>query len=208
MLHWIARLVGSMNYRGVALLMAIENVVLPLPSELIMPLAGFQTATGRMTLLGVTVFGTIGSVLGALPLFYAGRLLGEDRVKHWIDRHGRWLLLRRRDLERARGRFEGNHFAAVTLAQLLPGVRGLISIPAGIAHMNVFVFLLANLIGTLVWCAALAVGGRLLGAHFTEIHKVLGPIGLILIGMLVAAGGAWVLRRRSRRRRDSMMRIT
>ena len=181
--------------------MAIENVVLPLPSELIMPLAGFQTTTGRMSLLGVTVFGTAGSVLGALPLFYAGRLLGEERVKHWIDRHGRWLLIRRRHVDRARGRFKGNHFAAVTLAQLLPGVRGLISIPAGIARMNVFLFLLAKFIGTLVWYAALAVGGRVLGAHFTQIYKVLGPLGLILIGVLLAAGAAWVFRRRNRRMR-------
>jgi membrane protein DedA with SNARE-associated domain len=203
MLHWIARLVGSMNYPGVALLMAIENVVLPLPSELIMPLAGFQTTTGRMTLLGVTVFGTAGSVLGALPLFYAGGLLGEERVKHWIDRHGRWLFIRRRDLDRASGRLRGNHFVAVTLAQLLPGVRGLISIPAGIARMNVFLFLLAKLIGTLVWCAALAVGGRVLGAHFTQIYKVLAPLGLILIGALLAARVTWVFRRRNRRMRTA-----
>ncbi len=197
MLPWIAHLVGALNYWGVAILMAIENVFLPLPSELIMPLAGFLTANGKMTLVGVIIAGTIGSVLGALPLYYAGRALGEERPERWVERYGRWTLIRGKDIERATARFSGHSFVDVIIAQLMPGVRGLISIPAGVARMNVGLFLLANLIGTLFWCAGLAVAGRLLGANFTTIHEFLGPVGWTILGVLVAALVVWgIVRRR------------
>jgi membrane protein DedA with SNARE-associated domain len=178
--------------------MAVENIVLPIPSELIMPLAGFRTDRGQMTLFGVIFAGTAGSVLGALPLYYAGYALGEDRLRNWIQRNGKWLLLRPKDLDRAAARFSGNSFRDVTLGQLLPGVRGLISIPAGVAGMNVGLFLLANTIGTLVWCTVLAVAGRLLGRNFTKIHKFLGPTGWVILGLLVVALAYWLIRRKVR----------
>jgi LPXTG-motif cell wall-anchored protein len=199
MLHWIFHLVNSLNYWGVATLMAAENVVLPIPSELIMPLAGFETARGRLSFVGVIIAGTVGSVLGGLPLYYAGYALGQDRLKKWVERYGKWVLLRGRDLERATARFSRNTFLAVTVGQLLPGVRGLISLPAGVARMNVALFLLANFIGTLVWCAVLVVAGRLLGAHFTRIHKFLGPTGWLILGLLVVALAFWLIRRRKKR---------
>jgi membrane protein DedA with SNARE-associated domain len=177
MLHWITHLVNSLSYWGVAILMAVENIVLPIPSELIMPLAGFRTDHGQMTLFGVILAGTAGSVLGALPLYYAGYALGEDRASN---------------------RFSGNSLRDVTLGQLLPGIRGLISIPAGIARMNVGLFLLANLIGTVVWCTVLAVAGKLLGRNFTRIHKFLGPTGWVILGLLVAGLAYWLIRRKMR----------
>lgn len=180
--------------------MAIENIFLPLPSELIMPLAGFETANGRLSLSGVILAGTVGSVLGALPLYYAGRALGEERPEKWVERY-RWTLLRAKDLERATARFSGRSFVDVMIAQMVPGVRGLISIPAGVARMNIGLFLLANFIGTLVWCGVLAVAGRILGANFARIHKFLGPVGWTILGILIAALGAWAFARKRRRAR-------
>jgi membrane protein DedA with SNARE-associated domain len=199
MLHWISYLVGALNYSGVAILMAIENIFLPLPSELIMPLAGFETANGRLSLFGVIIAGTIGSVLGAVPLYYAGRALGEERPEKWLERYGRWTLLRGKDLERATARFSGNSFVDVIIAQMVPGVRGLISIPAGVARMNLGLFLVANFIGTVVWCTVLALAGRILGANFTRIHKFLGPVGWTILGILIAGLGVWALARKRRR---------
>lgn len=201
MLQWIFHLVTSLNYWGVAILMAIENVVLPIPSELIMPLAGFLTARDQMTVTGVIIAGTAGSVLGALPLYLAGYALGEDRVKRWIERHGRWVMMSGKDFDRAAKRFSGDDFVAVTFGQLLPGVRGLISIPAGVARMNVGLFLLANTIGTLVWCTVLAVAGRALGRNFTKIHQFLGPIGWAVLGALVVGLASWLFWRKKRRER-------
>jgi membrane protein DedA with SNARE-associated domain len=179
--------------------MAIENVVLPIPSELIMPLAGFETISGHLSLLGVIAAGTIGSVLGALPFYYLGCTLGQDRIEKWIERHGRWALLRGRDVERATKRFSRKSFLEVALGQLLPGVRGVISIPAGVARMNVGLFLLANFVGTVVWCTVLAVAGRVLGANFTRIHKFLGPTGWVILGLLVVALAFWLVRHKRKR---------
>jgi LPXTG-motif cell wall-anchored protein len=181
--------------------MALENVVLPIPSELIMPLAGFETVRGPMSLLGVITAGTIGSVLGGLPLYYAGYALGEERLEKWVERHSRWGLLRGRDIKRANDRFSGKSFLEVAIGQLLPGVRGVISIPAGVARMNVGLFLLANFIGTVVWCTALAVAGRLLGASFPKIHQFLGPTGWAILGLLVLGLAFWVIRRKRKQSR-------
>ena len=181
--------------------MALENVVLPIPSELIMPLAGFETVSGRLSLLGVITAGTIGSVLGGLPLYYAGYALGEERLEKWVERYSKWGLLRGRDIARANARFSGKSFLEVALGQLLPGVRGVISIPAGVARMNVGLFLLANFIGTVVWCTVLAVAGRLLGTGFPKIHKFLGPTGWTILGLLVLALAFWLIRRRRKRTR-------
>jgi membrane protein DedA with SNARE-associated domain len=198
-LNWIIHLVTSLNYWGVGILMAVENVVLPIPSELIMPLAGFETVNGRLSLLGVIAVGTVGSVLGGLPLYYAGYALGEERLANWVERHSRWGLLRGRDIERANDRFSGKSFLEVAAGQLLPGVRGVISIPAGIARMNVGLFLLANLLGTVVWCTVLAVAGRVLGASFPRIHQFLGPTGWAILGLFVLALVFWLIRRRRKR---------
>ena len=98
-------------------------------------------------------------MLGSLPLYLPARVLGKERVSKWVDRHGKWLLLRKGDLDKAHRRFEqGSGFVAVFIAQLIPGVRGLISLPAGFARMNVAAFLLANLAGTLIWRRAKAAG--------------------------------------------------
>ena len=200
MLRWIADVVGDMSYWGVALLMAIENVVLPMPSELIMPFAGFLAARGRMSLTGVIVAGALGSALGALPLYSLARKYGKTHVTNWVDRHGKWLLLRGRDLVRASERFERHRGLAVFFSQLLPGVRGLISLPAGFAKMQVVLFEVTNFLGTLIWCAVLAWAGHLLGANYERVHDVLGPTTWALIGGGFLWTAVWLIRRRYARR--------
>jgi membrane protein DedA with SNARE-associated domain len=199
MLRWIAGLVGAFGYPGVALLMAIENIVLPLPSELIMPLAGFETGTGRMTLLGVIIAGSIGSVLGALPVYAFARSVGEDRVSHWLDAHGRWFLVSGRDMKRADARFKRHGGVAVLVSQILPGARGLISLPAGIARMNISWFAVTNFAGTIVWCSVLAVAGHMLGVHFARVNEMLGPIGWVILATIAAILIAIPLVKRHRR---------
>jgi membrane protein DedA with SNARE-associated domain len=197
MLHWMAHVIDVGGSWGVAALMAIENVVLPLPSEIIMPLAGYVSDRGRMTLWGAIVFGAAGSALGALGLYYPARILGEKKVTAWLDRHGRWLL-RRGDLARAQRQFSKRGAVAVFFSQLVPGLRGLISLPAGFAHMNVVAFVLWNFAGTLVWCVVLAFAGKMLGAQFMKVDNLLGRTGWIILGVLLAGTMAWLVRRRQR----------
>ena len=201
MLRWIINLVGSLGYLGVGVLMAVENVVLPLPSELIMPLAGFLAARGRMTLWGAILAGTIGSVVGAFPLYALARAVGERRLAKWVDAYGKWLLVRGKDLKKANARFEERGGMAVFLSQLLPGLRGLISLPAGFAGMNVALFALANFLGTIIWCAALACAGYLLGAHYDRVHRYLGPVTWAVLAGLLVGGVVWAVRRRKKRKR-------
>ena len=196
----MADLVRSLDYWGVGLLMAIENVVLPMPSEVIMTLGGFQSSRGRMTLWGVILVGTIGSVAGALPMYWAARALGEERVTRWVEKHGKWMLLRRRELTRAHDRFQRHGGIAVFFSQLLPGIRGLISLPAGFAEMHVGLFIFANFAGTIIWCGVLAYLGYVLGANYTRVHRYVGPATWAILGALVLSGAVWVVRRRRRRR--------
>ena len=198
-LQWIAHLVGSFGYGGVGLLMAVENVVLPLPSELIMPLAGFESAAGTLSLTGVILAGTIGSVLGALPVYAAARALGEERLTTFIDRYGRWVFIGRAEVERASERFQHRGRPAVLLSQLVPGLRGLIAIPAGFARMNVTVFVVANFAGTLVWCTILAWLGHVLGANYGRVDRFVAPASWLLLAGLLVAAVVWLLRRRRRR---------
>ena len=203
MLREIVRLVGALGYWGIGLLMAGQNVVLVIPSELIMPFAGFECALGQLTLTGTIVTGTIGAVIGAIPMYGMGRVLGKERVVAWVDRHGKWILLRGRDLERAGMWFERHGGRAVFFGQLLPGVRGLISLPAGFARMNIALFIAANFAGTLIWCTVLVFLGFLLGVSYPLVHFYVGPVAWIAVGALVALAVLWLLRRRraARRRR-------
>ncbi|MBA3644989.1 MAG: DedA family protein [Gemmatimonadaceae bacterium] len=196
MLEWIVTLIAAGGVWGVFALMAIENIVLPMPSELIMPLAGYAASRGSMTLGGVILFGALGGTLGALPMFYAARLLGRDRGREWIVRHGRWLLLSERQLDRAAKRFEDRGATTVAVSQLLPGVRGLIAIPAGFAGMDVFLFLATNFAGTIIWCAGLAVLGKLLGPGFSKVDHLFGPIGWVVLAAIAVGIAFWVVRRK------------
>jgi membrane protein DedA with SNARE-associated domain len=196
MLHWIIHFVGSLSYLGVGLLMALENVILVIPSELIMPLAGFSASRGHMTLWGAIAAGAAGSALGAVPVYALARVVGEERLMRWIQKHGKWLLLRKRDLQRADARFKRHGKFAVFITQLLPGIRGLIAIPAGFARMNVWLFAILNFAGTVIWCAGLAVGGWALGANYRKIEQYVSPIGWGILGLIIIAAVVWWMRRR------------
>lgn len=176
--------------------MAIENVVLPVPSELIMPMAGYAASRGMLPMWGVILFGSIGGTFGALPMYYSARFLGRDRGRRWIERHGRWLLITKRQIDSASRRFDERGPIAVVMSQLLPGVRGLISIPAGFSRMNVLLFLATNYAGTLVWCVVLAYVGKWLGSSFPKIDALLGPTGWGVLAIIAAGIIWWVVWRR------------
>ncbi len=198
MLDWIKNLMESLGYVGVAVLMFLENVFPPLPSELIMPLAGFTASQGKLTLIGVIIAGTIGSVVGALPLYYLGRIVGEEKLKQWADRYGKWLTVSSKEIERADQWFEQHGNKTVFFGRLVPGIRSLVSIPAGISGMNIATFLLYTAIGSSIWTAALAFLGSLLGEQYEKVDAYLGPISYVVLGLLVISGGIWIWRRKQR----------
>lgn len=196
MLNWIKDLMNTLGYPGVALLMFLENVFPPLPSELIMPLAGFTTTQGELAFIGVVLAGTLGSVLGALPLYYLGRLVGEERLIAWADKYGKWLTVSGKEIKTADDWFDRHGTKTVLLCRLIPGVRSLISIPAGISGMNLVQFLVYTAVGSAIWTTVLAYLGRTLGENYELVERYVGPASYIILGGITLAAVVWVWKRR------------
>ncbi|MDP3071803.1 MAG: DedA family protein [Opitutaceae bacterium] len=185
MSEWIKSVIQGFSYPGIIFLMFLENVFPPIPSELIMPLAGFFSTTGELSLFGTIVAGTVGSVLGAVPLYYLGKYAGEERLRRWLDRWGKWVGLSARDLKKSRSWFDRHGAKTVLFCRVVPGVRSLISIPAGVAGMPIVLFLMFTTIGSAVWTAMLACAGRALGGNYDQVERVVGPISTaVMIGIV------------------------
>ncbi|MBA3563291.1 MAG: DedA family protein [Gammaproteobacteria bacterium] len=187
MFPWISDTIAGMGYAGIVLLMFLENVFPPIPSELVMPAAGFTAARGELNFAGVVLAGTLGSLLGALPWYYAGRFLGDARLKRLASRHGRWLAVSSSEIETAL-RWFGHHGGKTVFAgRLIPTVRTLISVPAGVARMKLPAFLLCSAAGTLLWTGLLARAGFLLGDQYENIGSYLGPVSTVVVVLIVLA---------------------
>ncbi len=189
---WIIRLVDSAGYWGVGMLMFLETVFPPVPSEVIMTVAGVSAARGNMTLGGVVASGTVGAMLGNYLWFWLAIKFGSDRLHRFADRYGRWLTLSWQEIERGKLLFEKHGSIIVLVARMLPTLRSLISIPAGVFGMSHRRFLVFSTIGTAGWSAALAGAGYALGSQFDQVEKILGPLSTIIIGLIVI-GYVWRL---------------
>lgn len=198
MIEWIQDVIGTLGYPGITALMFLENVFPPIPSEVIMTFAGFTTVRGELSFVGVVIAGTLGSVLSTLPLYYLGWVVGEDRLKRWADQYGKWLMISGRDIERARIWFDRHGSKAVFFCRLVPGIRSLISIPAGIAKMNPVTFLLYSALGTGLWTGFLTYMGRLLGENYAQIEHYLDPISYAILGSAVVGFVMWIRKRKRR----------
>lgn len=202
MVEWMQNLMDSMGYLGILLLMILENLFPPIPSELIMPSAGFAAARGDLKLVGVVLAGTLGSVIGTLPLYFIGRAVGEDRLIAWADRHGKWLTLSGRDIEKADEWFDRYGHSVVLFGRLIPGIRSLLSLPAGISEMPLPKFLLYSAIGSGLWASALALAGYLLGDHYEEVEHLISPISKVVLGVgLIWA--IWIFIKRKREQQQA-----
>lgn len=196
MTEWIQNLMDSMGYLGILLLMILENVFPPIPSELIMPWAGFAAARGDMTLGMVILMGTLGSVIGTLPLYYIGRAFGEDKLVAWADKHGKWLTLSGKDIKKADDWFDRHGNKAVLFGRMVPGIRSLLSLPAGMSEMPLPKFLIYSAIGSALWSAALAYAGYALGENYDRVEQYVGPASKIILGVVVVGAIVWFIRRK------------
>lgn len=173
---WVLLMMDKLGLFGVALMMFLENVFPPIPSELIMPAAGFAAAMGRMELWLVIAAGTAGSVIGALPLYYLGTLLDEQRLFALTDKYGKYLLLTRDDIIKAQSWFDRYGNSVIFFGRMIPAIRSLISIPAGMARMPMLPFLLLTTLGSAIWSALLAYAGFVLGVNYQKVADYIAPI--------------------------------
>lgn len=181
---WIMGVISTMGYGGVVLLMAIESACIPLPSEIIMPFAGYLVFKGEMTLWGVAFAGAIGCVVGSIPAYYVGMLGGRPLA----EKYGKYVLISKRDLDMADRWFAKHGEIIIFVGRLLPAVRTFIAFPAGVAKMHMPTFIIYTFIGSLIWCYLLAYAGFKFGAHwpdlkvyFHQFHYVIVAAGVVFL---------------------------
>ncbi|WP_156678545.1 DedA family protein [Sphingomonas profundi] len=174
------------GYLGVALLMFLETVFPPIPSEVIMPLSGLQAQRGTMSLAGVIAAGTAGAMLGNILWYVAARWLGIDRFRPLVERFGRLLTLDWREVQRADDFFDRWEKWFVCLGRMMPTIRSLVSVPAGLFGMRPVPFVLWSTLGTTGWTGALASAGYLLGRNWRDVDAWLGPLSTGIMLVLLA----------------------
>ena len=185
MADWVRQLIEAGGYAGVAFLMFLETVFPPIPSEIIMSLSGLQAQRGSMTLWGVIVCGTAGAMTGNVIWYYVARWLGIDRFRPLVDRFGRFLTLDWREVELSDQYFDRWDRWFVCIGRMMPTIRSLVSVPAGLFGMPLVPFLIWSTIGTAGWTSALAIAGYLLGQNYADVDKYLGPASTAVIGALL-----------------------
>jgi membrane protein DedA with SNARE-associated domain len=180
----IVSLIDKAGYLGIALLMLLENVFPPIPSEVIMPLAGFSAAKGTLNFTWVVLAGTIGSLAGAYFWFLVGRWIGPKRLKRFAARHGRWLTMHPDEIDQARAYFSRHQALALFLGRLIPAIRSLISVPAGVNCVPIPTFLFWSSRGTALWTLLLAGAGYLLESQYEKVSEWLNPVSNVVLAGL------------------------
>lgn len=197
--HWVVETVSDLGYLGIAVLMAIESSAIPFPSEVVVPPAGYLAAKGRMELVWVVAAGTLGSVVGAFANYWVARHFGRPL----LERYGKWLLISQKALDRSDAFFREHGEISTFIARLVPVIRQLISVPAGVAKMRLDLFALYTGLGAGIWCVILAYVGYFLGQHEAalrqeDVHRYVRVVLTYLLPALavLAVGYVWWRRRR------------
>jgi membrane protein DedA with SNARE-associated domain len=195
---WIAGVIDSLGEVGVGLLVALENLVPPVPSELVLTMAGYLAGEGRMNVVLVVVAATIGSVVGALTLYGLGRWVGDERLRRWLDRIP---LVDQSDLNKADKWFERHAWSAVLFGRMVPVVRSLVSIPAGANHMPIGRFVALTAIGSGVWNSLFVGVGYALGSRWQEVDQYARYFDYAILAFFVVAITWWVVKKVRKRQR-------
>ena len=173
------------GYLTILFAMFLENVIPPIPSELIMPLGGFYVSQGQLDFLPVVLAGLVGTVLGALPWYGIGRLVNEERIERWLERNGRWIGIDPKELARSRRWFNRYGISLIFWGRLVPGIRTLISVPAGVELMPISPFLIWTTAGSLIWTLFLTTTGFYLGDNYSNIEQWINPVSRIFKVLIV-----------------------
>lgn len=187
MIEWITRTVGEAGPAGVFFLMFLENLFPPIPSELIMPLSGFAAAEGQMSLLMAILAGTAGSVVGNGVWYEVARAIGSKRIRPLFARYGRWFGVSAEDMDKAEATLRRHGPVALFFGRMLPAIRTLISIPAGLAHIERHVFYLWTLVGGLLWVTILTCAGYFLREQYKQVESAIEPLSYVVVAGVVGA---------------------
>ena len=193
MTEFIINLIAWGGYFGIFLLMALENIVPPVPSEVIMGLGGIAVARGHMAVVPLIVAGTVGSVAGNYFWYYIGRNIGYERFRPFVERHGRWLTIEWSDIEKVHRFFVKRGGWVIFVFRFMPTFRTIISLPAGMTYMPLWKFVVWTAAGSAIWNTVLAYAGILLGSRFQQLDRYVGPVSVATFVIIALAYGWRVL---------------
>ncbi|MFD1029918.1 DedA family protein [Metaplanococcus flavidus] len=197
---WITAIMEDYGYAGIFVLILLENIFPPIPSEIVLTVGGFMTATADLNIAGVVAAATAGSVAGAIILYYLGRWLSDSRLEGLVEKYGKWMRVKKEDIRKADAWFDRFGIWAVFFGRLVPVVRSLISIPAGMSGMKVKTFLLFTIAGTVIWNTFLVVAGAAVGENRDIILDQLdlySNVVYILLGLGAVAGILYFIHKRN-----------
>ncbi|MCH7336601.1 DedA family protein [Acinetobacter sp. NIPH 2699] len=182
---WILSIMEKLGYLGIAFLMFLDNVFPPIPSEIIMPSAGYTASKGDLRLIGVIIAGSIGSLLAAMLLYWIGRKIPQQHLFHIIERYGKYLRINTTDLEKSLTWFEKYGHRVVFFGRMIPAVRSLISIPAGISKMPFNKFMTYSAAGTVIWTSFLACLGYYFSENQALMSMIIQRVGYIILTIVL-----------------------
>lgn len=185
--HWIVSLISSTGYVGIFIAMAIESCLIPLPSEVTMPFAGALAFQGELNLVAVSLVGAIGNLVGSWGAYYIGVKFPEKVIIRFIDKWGKFLLLSKHEYEKTKIWLNKHGNFVSFFSRLLPGIRTVISLPAGVARINFFQFSVYTFLGSLIWSFLLSFIGFKLGENWEVIKTYLHKFDLLIILLIIAA---------------------
>ena len=208
--NWVQDVINQFGYFGVALLVVIENIFPPIPSEIVLPFAGFVAQQGSAgvaqsdtSVIGMMIAATIGSVFGALILYVISSAIGPERLRAFVQRFGRWFGVKQTDLLRAEAWFDRRSFVAVLVGRCVPLIRSIVSIPAGFRRMKLTSFILLTAVGSAVWNIALIGAGALLGDQWERVGEYVGVFQWLVIGAILVLLVRFVYSKLQNRRRQN-----
>ncbi len=194
--EWVLAVMEKLGYLGIAFLMFLDNIFPPIPSEIIMPSAGYTASKGDLSLIGVIIAGSAGSLIAAMILYWIGRKIPEQRLFSFIEHYGKFLRIKVTDLEKALGWFNQHGHKIVFFGRMIPAVRSLISIPAGMSKMPFGKFMTYSALGTIIWTTFLACLGFYLGENQEMMSTILSRIGYVILAIAFIICGIWLYKRK------------
>ena len=183
---WVQDVIEQLGYLGVALLVVLENVFPPIPSEIVLPFAGFVAQQGSDSVVLMILAATVGSVIGALIMYWIAAIIGDERLHAFTRRFGKWVQIREADLTRAEEWFDRHAMSAVLVGRCVPLIRSVVSIPAGFRRMKLIPYIAYTFLGSLVWNIALVGAGAVLGENWERVEPVVATFQWIVIVVILA----------------------
>lgn len=196
MSEWVLAIMAKFGYFGIVFAMFAENVFPPIPSEVIMPAAGFAVARGDLNLILVILAGTLGCVIGALPLYYLGSLFDEERLVTFTKKYGRYVFVKPDDILASSRWFDKHGKKAIFFGRMVPGIRSLISVPAGMNRMPILSFIVLTALGSSIWITVLTLAGYHFGNNYEVIETALAPYSKMFLVLALFIVIGWFIRRR------------